>query len=326
MQDTGELSQSQKLGVLRATQSLVSHMGFVWSNPTLTLIEVAWRWLVGIPILAVVWIQSQQVLAQIPPSSVGLDRLDSQNPWLSSELLAEAIGKYTPAVVSALHWLLPAGVVAWAIVSGVGRTLVMARMRTLDPEAARPGVSYLRRLPGYIGLQGLWMVALVGCLWLWYRGVAWASSTHITTGAQPDLVGYLCWLIFISLGLYILWAMVSWTLAMAPVLMLVEGDARPGAAIRALLGSFHLGKALSAKLMEIGLVLAIVKIMLIVLDMVFSAAPLPFSDEFGPDALHDLYLLIAIGFLIANDYFHVVRLRSYVALWRHYREATLLDT
>jgi len=197
----------------------------------------------------------------------------------------------------------------------------MARMNAIDPKATRPAASYLRRVPGYIGLQGLWMVALLACLWLWYCGVAWASATHITAGAQPDLVGYLCWLIFLSLGLYILWAMVSWTLAMAPVLMLLEGDGRPGAAFRALLGSFSLGKALSAKLMEIGLVLAIVKIMLIVLDMVFSAAPLPFSDEFGPDALHDLYVLIAIGFLIANDYFHVVRLRSFVALWRHYREA-----
>jgi len=321
VQGAGDLSQSQRLGELRATQSLVSHMGFVWSHPTLTLVEVAWRWLVGIPILAVVWNQAQKILAQIPPSPAGLDRLDSQNPWLSSELLAEAIGKYTPAVVSVLHWLLPMGVVAWAIVSGLGRALLMTRMNALDPNATRPGGSCLRRAPGYIGLQGLWMVALVGCLWLWYSGVAWASSTHITTGAQPDLVGYLCWLIFISLGLYILWAMVSWTLAMAPVLMLMEGDSRPGAAFRALCGGFSLGKALSAKLMEIGLVLAIVKIMLIVLAMVFSAAPLPFSDEFGPDALHDLYVLIAIAFLIANDYFHVVRLRSYVALWRHFREA-----
>jgi len=72
--------------------------------------------------------------------------------------------------------------------------------------------------------------------------------------------------------------------------------------------------------MEVGLVLAIVKIMLIVLDMVLSAAPLPFADEFGPDALHVLYVLVVILFLMANDYFHVVRLRSYVALWRHYRE------
>ena len=299
-------------------------MGFVWRHPTLTLIEVAWRWLVGVPMLALVWIEARRILAQIPPSSAGLDRLDSQNPWLSSELLAEAIGKYTPAVVSVLHWLLPVGVVAWAIVSGLGRTLVMARMQALDPEvdpdAAPSGTSYLRRVPGYIGLQGLWMVALVGCLWLWYRGVSWASSTHITMGAQPDLVGYLCWLIFLSLGVYILWAVVSWTLAIAPVLMLLEGDVGLGAAFRALRGGFSLGKAMSAKLMEIGLVLAIVKIMLIVLDMVFSAAPLPFSDEFGPDVLHDLYVLIAIAFLVANDFFHVVRLRSFVALWRHYRE------
>ena len=113
--------------------------------------------------------------------------------------------------------------------------------------------------------------------------------------------------------------MLSWVLAVAPLLMILEGDLRPTAAVRALVRSFSLGRALSGKLMEVGLVLAIVKIMLIVLDMVLSAAPLPFADEFGPEALHVLYVLVAILFLMANDYFHVVRLRSYIALWRHYR-------
>jgi hypothetical protein len=75
---------------------------------------------------------------------------------------------------------------------------------------------------------------------------------------------------------------------------------------------------LSGKLMEVSLVLAIVKIMLIVLDMVFSAAPLPFADELGPDAMHVLYGVVFIAFLVANDFFHVVRMRSFVALWRHY--------
>jgi hypothetical protein len=56
-----------------------------------------------------------------------------------------------------------------------------------------------------------------------------------------------------------------------------------------------------------------------VLAMVFSAAPLPFSDTFGPDMLHWLNVLIAVGSLIGNDYFYVVRLRSFVELWRHYR-------
>jgi hypothetical protein len=306
-------------GKLRATQSLVSYMGFVWRHPTLTLLEVAWRWLFGVPFLMVAWGQTQLILAQIPPSTAGLDRLDWTNPWLSSVILADAFGRYQPAVVVVLRWLLPAGVAGWAIVSGLGRTLVLSRIQALDPI---PGVRFtLRKLPGMAMLQAFWMLALLGCLWLWYRGVGWASATHITVGAQPDLVGYLCWLIFLSLGIYVLWALVSWTLAMAPLLLFLDSSARPGASIRSLWGSFRLGKALSGKLMEISLVLAIVKIMLIVLDMVFSAAPLPFADEFGPDALHVLYVLVFVAFLIACDLFHVVRMRSFVALWRHYRNS-----
>jgi len=209
-------------------------------------------------------------------------------------------------------------VLGWAVVSGIGRTLVLARMNRLDPVAS-PRRSYARVLPGFIVLQGLWMLALLRCLWLWYRSVGWACATHITVGVQPDLVGYLCWLIFLSLGIYILWALVSWTLAIAPVLLFLEGEGGLGGAARALGRSFRLGKSFSSKLLEVNLVLAIVKIMLIVLDMVFSAAPLPFADQFGPDALHALYLIVAIAFLVGNDYFHVVRLRSFVGLWRLYR-------
>ena len=291
-------------------------MGFVWSHPTLTLIEIAWRWLFGVPFLMVAWGQAQLILAQIPPSAAGLDRLNWTNPWLSSVILADAFGRYQPVVVSVLYWLLPAGVVGWAVVSGLGRTLVLARMQLLDPI---PGVRFsLRRLPGMIALQAAWMLALLFCLWLWYRGVGWASATHITVGAQPDLVGYLCWLIFLSLGIYVLWALTSWTLAMAPLLLFLDAKAQPGASWRSLVGSFRLGRVLSGKLMEVSLVLAIVKIMLIVLDMVFSAAPLPFADEFGPDALHVVYTIVFVAFLVANDFFHVVRMRSFAALWQHY--------
>jgi len=309
-----ELEQT-RLGQLRATQSLVSHMGFVWSHPTLTLLEVAWRWLFGVPFLMVASGQAQLILAQIPPAAAGLDRLDWTNPWLSSVILADAFGRYQPAVTSVLRWLLPVEVAGWAVVSGLGRSLVLARMQALD--AASKARFSLGKLPGMVLLQAIWMLALLGCLWLWYRGVCWASATHITVGAQPDLVGYLCWLIFLSLGIYVLWALVSWTLAMVPILLFLAPEAGPGSSLRSLAGSFRLGRVLSGKLMEVSLVLAIVKIMLIVLDMVFSAAPLPFADEFGPDALHLLYAIVFVAFLIACDFFDVVRLRSFLALWRH---------
>lgn len=306
---------------LRATQTLVSHMAFCWNHPSLTAIEIAWRWLFGIPFLYVLWTQAQQILARIPPASVGLDRLNFQNPWVSSVLLADAAGQYQPAVAEALRTVAPIAIVAWAVVSGVGRMLVlwrMGRLERIDSVRARQSFgTLLRRLSFMIVLQELWALMLVGCLWLWYRGVSWAAATHITSATEPDLVGYLCWLIFLSLGLFVLWALISWVPAIAPVLLFQEPTFNAATALNR---SFRLGRAFSGKLVEVNLVMSIVKIALIVLAMVFSAAPLPFSDQFGPDFMHLLYVVIAIGFLIGNDYFHVVRLRSFVAFWRHYRD------
>jgi hypothetical protein len=300
---------------LRATQTLVSHMAFCWQHPTVLLLEVGWRWLVGIPFLTVAWLQVQQILLQVSPASAGLDKLNFQNPWLSSYLLMEAAGTYHPVVVSVLRWLAPLGVVAWAVASGTGRTLMLQRMRSLDGVSAARG-SWGRKIPGLILLQGMWIVALLAAFALWYESVAWAASRHITSATEPDLIGYLCWLIFLSLGFFVAWALLSWSLAMAPVLYFEQRDV---GLLESLAGGFRLGKVFSGKLMEVNLVMGIVKITLIVLAMVFSAAPLPFSDEFGPDALHGLYMLIAVGFLIGNDFFHAVRLRSFVAFLRHYR-------
>jgi hypothetical protein len=80
-----------------------------------------------------------------------------------------------------------------------------------------------------------------------------------------------------------------------------------------------LGRAFTSKLMEVNLVMGIVKLALVVLAMVFSAAPLPFSDQLGPDAMHAVWAGASIFYLVASDYFHVVRLKSYIEFWRTYR-------
>jgi hypothetical protein len=206
-------------------------------------------------------------------------------------------------------------VVAWAIASGIGRSLVLARIQRIDPVSRWADFSVLRRVPSMIALQGVWLVALLGFFWLWFAGVSWAAATHITSSTEPDLIGYLCWLIFLSLGLFTLWALLSWCLAVAPVLYFQGARS----ALTAFSRAFRLGRPFSGKLAEVNLVMAIVKIALIVLAMVFSAAPLPFSDQFGPDGLNGLYKLIAIAFLLGSDYFHVVRLKAFRDLWQYYR-------
>ncbi len=326
--DGSSFDQHQELTTpVRATQNTVGHLGFCWRHPSLTAIEVGWRWLVGIPFLLIAQEQMHRILAQLPTSAAGLDRLEWANPWLSSVLIAQAVGKYEPYVVSVLRWLAPLGIVAWAVASALGRVLILLRMRAIERKRGLPATvpdhltfgMLLRRVPGLTVLQALWMLALLTCWWGWFETVGWASGNHLTDRAQPDLVGYLCWLIFLSLGFFTLWSLLSWTLSAAPLLLAIEGDNRVGATLRALARSFRLGKPQSGKLAEVNLVMAIVKLALVVLAMVFSSAPIPFSDEFGPDTLHTIDMIVIVWYLIANDFFHVVRFRSFCALWRHYR-------
>jgi hypothetical protein len=290
---------------LRGTQSLVGQMGWVFERPSLTLIEVAWRWFFGAPFLAVCWIEAQRILAALPPESAGLTDLNAQNPWTEAQQLANAWAIYEPHVALVLRWLLPAAALGWVVVSGLGRSLLVKRLQ--------PGLRF--RPLEMIVMQAAWLALFAAAWWGWFRSMAWVAATHITPNAEPDLVGYAMWAIFLSLGLFTLWALVSWTLLIAPLLMLLEDCGVRQAVAR----SLRLGRPMTGKLVEINLVAGIVNLALIVLAMVLSAAPLPFSDQLGPDALHVVWLAAIIFYLVANDYFQVVRLKGLVEFWKIFR-------
>jgi len=70
---------------------------------------------------------------------------------------------------------------------------------------------------------------------------------------------------------------------------------------------------------EINLVMGIVNIALIVVAMVLSAAPLPFSDQLGASALHRVDALAVLFYLVASDYFQLVRLKGFEEFWKMFR-------
>ena len=288
-----------------ATQKLVDQMGWVFRRPVLTALEIAWRWVFGLPFLLVCWQQGAEILIALPPDSTGLNDLDKQNPWVAAVQLADVWGRYRPAVAHVLIWLVPAALVAWAVVSGLGRNLVVKRLE--------PGIPF--RPIAMTALQAGWLVVLGLVFFGWFRSIQWAATTHISATGEADLVGYSIWAIFLSLGFFTLWALVSWPFAAAPLLLLLE---RRGA-LSALGASFRLGRTFNSKLMEVNLVMGIVKLALIVLAMVFSAAPLPFSDELGSGAMRTVYAGATLFYLVTSDYFHIVQLKSFVDFWRTFR-------
>ena len=68
---------------------------------------------------------------------------------------------------------------------------------------------------------------------------------------------------------------------------------------------------LTMQLVEINLVLGIVKLALIVLAMVFSAIPLPFEAQMSGAVLHLWYVVVAIWYLAASDFFQIARLAAF---------------
>jgi hypothetical protein len=280
-------------------------MGWVFARPSLTALEVAWRWLVGGPLLLACWIQAQKILTALPIDATGLDKVNLQDPWVSAVRLADAWDLYRPHVLHVLTWLAPVAAVAWVIFSGLGRNLVMKR---LEPRIPFRPVSMM-------ALQAAWLALLALTCWAWYRSIGWAAATHIGNGAEPDLVGYTIWAIFLTLGFFTLWALINWAVAIAPMLVLLENRS----ALSALRESLTLGKPFTSKLVEINLVMGIVKLALLVLAMVFSSVFIPFSEQIGVSALHLEWAIVTLLYFMASDYFHVVRLKGFVEFWRTFR-------
>jgi hypothetical protein len=309
-------------GPVRGAQSFVRTVSSCFKRPSLVALEVAWRWIYGIPATALVLWQLRKILlaatgGTLDPARLGLDRallVDpvgalSADPLGAAGKFSAAIAVVTPDLSRLALWLLPLLIVTWIVVSSLGRTLVLRRA---DPALhARPATLML--------LQAIRMAALFCIFWVWFGAISWcgryAVSDAIAAGTDPNLVLYCAMVIVLSLGMFTLWAFLSWFLSVAPLLAMLC-NLGVGASLAA---ATRLGP-LKTRLVEVNLVMGIVKIALIVLAMVFSATPLPFQDVTTPEFLAWWWAGVTLLYLLWSDFFHVARLVAYLNLWRAFEE------
>ncbi|WP_260704781.1 hypothetical protein [Edaphobacter flagellatus] len=294
-------------GDVRATQSFVRVLSECWKRPTLTAVEVLWRWLYGIPALLVLWRAGMRIAAAAPMSIKALESMTVTQPMKVAETIAEAMADLLPPIAAEAVWLGPLLLVTWVVWSSLGRTMVLRKM---DPALhARPWTLMV--------LQAIRIVALAASFVVWFLCLQWAANMTVTGplshGGEPNLVGYFALAIIATLVLFVLWAVVSWVFSVAPLLAMLR-NVGVGASLAS---AFQLGP-LKSKLVEINLVMGIVKIALIVLALVFSSTPLPFESVATPEFLYTWWAGVAVLYLVASDFFHVARLLGYLRLWRAY--------
>lgn len=287
----------------RVTQSFVGTLAWCRKRPSLTGLEVLWRWIYGIPVLLLLRYEAIRILLATPLDYAGLKQMTLLDPMKSSVTLAKAVIALTPAVEAVAVWLVPLLLVTWVVVSSFGRTVVLRR--------ADPGL-HVRPFT-LMMLQAIRMVALCGSFVVWFLCLQEAAQVAvgrpIAAGQEPNLVLYFGLAIVVTLGLFTLWAVVSWGFSVAPLLAMLRG----WGAWQSLKSSFRLG-ALKIKLVEVNLVMGIVKIALIVLAMVFSASPLPFETVASQEFLTWWWSGVIVVYFVASDFFHVARLIAYLEL------------
>jgi len=294
-------------GTVRGTQSFVNTLSECWRRPSLTALEVLWRWLYGIPALLVLQYEGLRILAMMPVDLKALQSMTVTDPMGSAETMAKAMDVLLPPVLHLALWLGPLLVVTWVIVSAVGRTAVLRRA----------DARLQSRVGTLVVLQAVRVAALLGSFAVWFwcmeRVAEWTVTGPVAAGGEPNLVGYFALVIVATLGLFTLWAVVSWAVSVAPLLAMLRGLGVAGS----LGAAFRLGP-LKGKLIEINLVMGIVKIALMVLALVFSATPLPFESVTTPGFLMVWWVGVTVFYLLGSDFFHVARQVAYLQLWRAY--------
>jgi hypothetical protein len=270
-------------------------MAAVWKRPSLTGLELVWRWSFGLIAAALLWFFAHDVVM------VWALKLDDIGPILARR---GVVARGTTDVLAQL-WPLLGGITAWSVFAGMGRGGVLRRW---DPSLKmRHGTAIvlaMLRAYAFAALVVLWFTLLTGIA----RSCVW---TPMERGLEPTYVPGFALAVTSTLLLFILWAVVSWVLRIAPVLAMSRGLG----VLESLRAAMRLGP-LKSKLIEINLVMGIVKVALLVLAMVFSACPLPFESVESQAFLIWWWTGVGVLYLVASDYFHVVRAAAYDALYR----------
>lgn len=277
----------------------------VWHRPSLSALEIFWRWAVGAPIIILVVWRGLITSRTITLNLAALQAMTVFRPVAAFHTIDVAMAAILPAAKSIAVWLLPIAAIAWLSVAALGRTAVLRRFdRTLN---ARP----LTLLA-----LGALRAALLTMVWLlWLGMIVEAGRITITGqaahGGEPNIVLYSAILICGTLFFYVLWAVCSWPFQLAPLIAMQE-NLGPAVALRS---AFRSRKA-GSKLAEVNLAMDIVKLAVLVLAMVLSASPLAFSEIVTKPRLEFWWCVTSLFFCLALDYFHVVHAVAHLNLWR----------
>jgi len=296
------------------TESFFRIIALCWARPRLLLIELTWRWLSG-GFLLVLTGGATHKIAALTGSAIeatGLFNVTIESaiadPARASVAIADAFAILRPAVMHVALGLAPLALFVWAASFAFGRS---ALLRLYD-----------RSLPSRPWLlavcEAARLAAQAAVFTFWYAALQWAARYALGPAAdvpgpqtEPNLVLYCALVICITIGLFALWSLISWSLVAAPLIALLERTSFARGFVR----SLRAGRV-RGKFVEVNIAMSIIKVGLVVLAMVLSATPLPFESVMQGASLTAWWVFVTLLYFAASDFFKIARLFAFLEFWR----------
>src|SRR5580698_8464666 len=114
---------------VRGTQSFIQVLSECWRRPSLLALELLWRWLFGVPLLAILAWQGMRISAEVSTrlAGSGLNQFSLLDPDRAVVIGSDVYATVAPPLLRLFVWLAPLAVVAWSIVCAIGRNAVLRR-------------------------------------------------------------------------------------------------------------------------------------------------------------------------------------------------------
>jgi hypothetical protein len=270
------------------------------------MLELCWRWSAGALLLLLAGWQAWRIAAAAAPAVVatGLTRLTLEaavnDPDTAAQAFTQATAVVQPAVEHAVLGLAPLGLFLWSAAFALGRTAVLrAYDASLPPRRFLLGAC-----------EGVRLLLLAAVSLLWYQGLLGCSHVALAAG-EPNLPLYAALVIGLSLGAFAVWSALGWALLAAPVVGLLQRVSFAQA-----LGQALRLRRTRRRLLDVNLTMAVIKVALLLLAVVFSASPLPFADYISGWPVYAWYGVVTLLYLAASDFFKLARALAFVEFCR----------
>jgi hypothetical protein len=286
----------------RGADTLASVLAECLRRPGLLARELAWRWLYGIPALAVaagVCFHLYRITSGTL-AAAGVDQISLDHPWQSAAILTVAFQVVRPLVVHAALWSLPLLGLAWAIAAGIGRNLVF--------RSCQPDLPW--RLRALIGIQTARVFALAVVAALWWGSVRWSAEASTLAGV-PNLSVYFGLVAAFSLGFLVLWSLASWVFLVAPMFVLLEGKSLAASLSQSMRPSLARGE-----LVGVNVAIASIRFALAAGFTVLSLLPLGVLSSTRQAPIYLWLAAVTVVYLILSSFLQVVRLVAFVRFWK----------